>query len=154
MRRLNDHVRYINHADAVQQGELVWLVERASLTEVGRRHDFSTVRTYADFCRRVPLCHYEDIRPAVMRMINGAEGVLWPGRVRNFAQSSGTSGGKSKYIPSLPVKEERVREQPANIKITHYLCPPSLHIPEGAGTSASRLSYRYYLSHMTLSHEG
>ena len=121
MRRLNDHVRYINHADAVQQGELVWLVERAALTEVGRRHDFSTVRTYADFCRRVPLCHYEDIRPAVMRMINGAEGVLWPGRVRNFAQSSGTSGGKSKYIPITADSFKRNHYQGASDVVAHYI---------------------------------
>lgn len=42
---------------------------------------------------------YEDIRPDVMRMLRGERDILWPGICRNYAQSSGTSGGKSKYIP-------------------------------------------------------
>jgi len=47
----------------------------------------------------VPLVEYEELRSDVMRMVRGGRNVLWPGVCRNFAQSSGTSGGKSKYIP-------------------------------------------------------
>ena len=119
--RLPQQVRYIDHADAVQQGELVWLVERAALTEVGRRHDFSTIRTYQEFKKRVPLCSYEDIRPSVMRMIKGESGVLWPGRVRNFAQSSGTSGGKSKYIPVTADSFKRNHYRGASDVVSHYM---------------------------------
>ena len=119
--RLPQQVRYIDHADAVQQGELVWLVERAALTEVGRRHDFSTVRTYGEFASRVPLCRYEDIRPQVMRMINGERDVLWPGRTMNFAQSSGTSGGKSKYIPVTTDSLRRNHYQGASDVMSHYM---------------------------------
>ena len=32
--RLQQHARYIDHADAVQQGELVRLIEKASLTRI------------------------------------------------------------------------------------------------------------------------
>lgn len=42
---------------------------------------------------------YPDIRADVMRMVGGERSVLWPGVTRRFAQSSGTSDGKSKYIP-------------------------------------------------------
>ncbi|MBD5271104.1 MAG: GH3 auxin-responsive promoter family protein [Bacteroides sp.] len=42
---------------------------------------------------------YPDIRADVMRMVDGEKSVLWPGVTRRFAQSSGTSDGKSKYIP-------------------------------------------------------
>ena len=65
--RLPQQVRYIDHADAVQQGELVYLVERAALTEVGRRYDFSTVRTYGDFASPIItniLWHCIPARPA------------------------------------------------------------------------------------------
>jgi hypothetical protein len=34
-----------------------------------------------------------------MEMVSGKRDVLWPGVTRRFAQSSGTSDGKSKYIP-------------------------------------------------------
>ena len=44
--RLYDQLRYANYADAVQQGDLVKLIERASLTEFGRKYHFSNIRTY------------------------------------------------------------------------------------------------------------
>ena len=47
--RLQQQVRYIDHADAVQQGELVRLIEKASLTRIGRKYDFSSIRTYKQF---------------------------------------------------------------------------------------------------------
>ena len=97
--RLQQHARYIDHADAVQQGELVRLVEKAALTRIGRKYDFSSIRTYRQFASTLPLYSYEDLRPQIMRMINGAKDELWPGPCFNFAQSSGTSGGRSKYIP-------------------------------------------------------
>ncbi|MDE6096759.1 MAG: GH3 auxin-responsive promoter family protein [Muribaculaceae bacterium] len=56
-------------------------------------------RIYEDYVSRVPLVEYESLRPFVMRMIRGGRDVLWRGVCRDFAQSSGTSGGKSKFIP-------------------------------------------------------
>ncbi len=97
--RLQQHARYIDHADAVQQGELVRLVEKAALTRIGRKYDFSSIRTYRQFASTLPLYSYENLRPQIMQMINGAKDELWPGRCYHFAQSSGTSGGRSKYIP-------------------------------------------------------
>ena len=96
--RLQQQVRYIDHADAVQQGELVRLVEKAALTRFGRKYDFSSIRTYKQFATRLPLFSYEALEPYIMRMVKGAKDELWPGPCFNFAQSSGTSG-RSKYIP-------------------------------------------------------
>ncbi len=53
----------------------------------------------ADFRRRFPGVRYEDIRDDIMRMVAGGRDILWPGICRRYAQSSGTSDGKSKYIP-------------------------------------------------------
>ena len=99
MARLQQQVRYISHADAVQQGELVRLIEKAALTRIGRKYDFSSIRTYKQFASRLPLYSYEDLKPHILRMVNGAKDELWPGQCFNFAQSSGTSDGRSKYIP-------------------------------------------------------
>ena len=121
MSRLRQQARYIHHADAVQQGELVRLVERAALTAVGRRYDFSTVRTYHDFASRVPLCRYEDMQPLIMRALKGEAGVLWPGRTYNFAQSSGTSDGRSKYIPITRESFRWNHYQGASDVVAHYL---------------------------------
>ena len=97
--RLEEHLRFVDHADSVQQQQLMYLIEKASLTEIGRKYDYSTLRTYRDWASVVPLHSYEHLRPAIMRMVAGEKDVLWPGLTLNFAQSSGTSDGKSKYIP-------------------------------------------------------
>ena len=89
-------------SDTLQTNVLRSLLQRGADTEYGRRLDFTgalgSKNTYATFSR-LPLMEYEEMRPLVMRMVKGEKDVLWPGRCRDFAQSSGTSGGKSKFIP-------------------------------------------------------
>lgn len=119
--RLQEHVRYINHADAVQQGELVRLVEKAALTRIGRKYDFSSIRTYRQFASTLPLYSYEDLRPQIMRMVNGIKDELWPGRCVNFAQSSGTSDGRSKYIPITGESFRWNHYVGASDVVSHYL---------------------------------
>ena len=119
--RLQEHVRYINHADAVQQGELVRLIEKAALTRIGRKYDFSSIRTYRQFASTLPLYSYEDLRPQIMRMVNGIKDELWPGRCVNFAQSSGTSDGRSKYIPITGESFRWNHYVGASDVVSHYL---------------------------------
>jgi hypothetical protein len=121
MGRLQEHARYIDHADSVQQGELVRLIEKASLTRIGRKYDFSTIRTYRQFASTLPLYSYEDLRPQIMRMVNGAKDELWPGRCMNFAQSSGTSDGRSKYIPVTRESLTWNHYQGSSDVVSHYL---------------------------------
>lgn len=91
---------------ALQAAQLRPLLSMAANTEIGRRYSFSTLaKTPSDselmrrYAATLPVVGFEDIRPLVMRMLRGEKDILWPGRCRDFAQSSGTSGGKSKYIP-------------------------------------------------------
>lgn len=119
--RLYDHLRYRDYADALQQGVLVKLIENASLTEMGRKYDFSSMRTYRDFATSVPLYRYEDLRPQIMRMVNGEANVLWRGKCFNFAQSSGTSDGKSKYIPITADALKKNHYRGASDVVSHYL---------------------------------
>ena len=119
--RLQEHARYIDHADAVQQGELVRLIEKAALTRIGRKYDFSSIRTYRQFASTLPLYSYEDLRPQIMRMVNGIKDELWPGRCMNFAQSSGTSDGRSKYIPITRESFQWNHYPGASDVVSHYL---------------------------------
>ena len=75
------------------------LLHSARHTAIGEKYQFGRISDYNSFKSTIPVCEYGDIRPMVERMINGERDVLWPGVCRNFAQSSGTSDGKSKYIP-------------------------------------------------------
>ena len=146
--RLQQHVRYIDHADAVQQGELVRLVEKASLTRIGRKYDFSSIRTYRQFASTLPLFSYENLQPHIMRMVNGTKDELWPGRCMNFAQSSGTSDGRSKYIPITRESFRWNHYQGSSDVVSHYLnLYPSSRIFSGkafilGGSFANNLSLK------------
>ena len=50
--------------------------------------------SYSDFCQRLPLQTYDEIKPYVTRMINGERNILWPSVVRWYAKSSGTTNDK------------------------------------------------------------
>lgn len=85
--------------ESAQRRVLASLLRRAVRTAVGERYGFSAVDSYGRFAETVPLVEYEDIRADVMRMVRGEKNILWPGRCTRYAQSSGTSGGKCKFIP-------------------------------------------------------
>lgn len=109
----------------VQLAQLRSLLHRASGCEIGRKYDFAGLarkeNPYGEFSRCVPLCDYESIRSEVMRMIRGERNVLWRGKCVNFAQSSGTSGGKSKYIPITDDSLRRCHYKGAADSVAHYL---------------------------------
>ena len=93
----------------VQLAQLRYLLRQCAATKWGaaRGHDCpAAIGTLSDETLPVILRKlqptvqtYPDIREDVMRMVNGEKSVLWPGVTRRFAQSSGTSDGKSKYLP-------------------------------------------------------
>lgn len=91
--------RAADDAERSQRRLLADLVRSSRHTLWGRSHGFGSIDSYADFREAVKVTPYADIRPLVMRMVKGERDILAPGRVRRFAQSSGTSDGKSKYIP-------------------------------------------------------
>lgn len=81
--------------------EALWkdLVYSARHTVFGREYQFKTMRSPADFFARVPVSDYEALKPYIERMMFGERDVLWPGAVRWFSKSSGTTSDKSKFIP-------------------------------------------------------
>lgn len=109
----------------IQSAQLRHLLSRGATTDIGKRHDFADIlrhkSIYETWCERVPTVVYEDIRADVMRMIAGQKDVLWPGVCRDFAQSSGTSGGKSKFIPVTPDSLRLNHYAGAADSVAHYL---------------------------------
>ena len=98
-RRVRAAERYATETEAIQRRQLAAMVNAAHSTLWGEQHHFSSITSYEDFSKQVAITPYEDIRPLVNRMIDGERDILWRGKVAHFAQSSGTSDGKSKYIP-------------------------------------------------------
>lgn len=110
MRRVTASMQWRSDIEGYQRRLLAMLVRKASRTEWGRVHCYSSISSYAEFCRHVPVTPYPEIRPLIMRMIAGYHDVLWPGTTKWYAQSSGTSDGRSKFIP---ITDDSLR-------LTHY----------------------------------
>ncbi|HTF19097.1 MAG TPA: GH3 auxin-responsive promoter family protein [Chryseolinea sp.] len=81
-----------------QQKIMQDIVGAASATAFGKDHNFSSIRSYEDFKRNIPVRDYEDLKPYFDRMVKGEPDVLWPGKPKYLAKTSGTTSG-TKYIP-------------------------------------------------------
>ncbi|MDR1804636.1 MAG: GH3 auxin-responsive promoter family protein [Flavobacteriales bacterium] len=68
-------------------------------TEFGKKYGFKDIKKYKQFSERIPICNYMDLKPLIGRIRRGEKNVLWPGKVKWFAKSSGTTNTRSKYIP-------------------------------------------------------
>ena len=82
-----------------QESTRVGLMRRFATTAFGRGEGIETGIDYATLQARVPPRSYEDFIPWIERMKRGETGVLWPGRCVYFAVSSGTTAGRTKYLP-------------------------------------------------------
>lgn len=83
----------------VQKELFLDMMQAGKDTSFGREHGLKNVQTMADFRKAVPLRSYEDLEPYITRARGGETDVLWPGKVKWFAKSSGTTSGPSKFIP-------------------------------------------------------
>ncbi len=90
--------------EKTQRKELKKLLRKAGSTAFGEHYGFLDMVKSKDplplLRERVPIHDYDDIfKDWWYRTLNGEPYVCWPGKVRYFALSSGTSGASSKQIP-------------------------------------------------------
>ncbi len=90
---------YQIEAEALQRGVLKRLLGKAAQTEWGRAYGYDKCLNYEDFAIQTPLNTYEELKGYIDRMRHGEKDVLWPGKVKWYAKSSGTTNDKSKFIP-------------------------------------------------------
>jgi hypothetical protein len=75
------------------------LIAQFATTSFGRENGLGAGTDYARFQERVPLRNYEQFAPYIERMKRGEAGVLWPGQCAFYAVSSGTTAGRTKWLP-------------------------------------------------------
>ena len=97
--RLGQIEKFKQEPHSVQRTTLVELLEAAKHTEFGKTHHFEKIKSYEDFAKRVPLFDYESFTPYLEKNIKGRQQVFWHSDIQWFAKSSGTTAGRSKYIP-------------------------------------------------------
>ena len=83
----------------VQNEVLQTLLDRARDTEWGKKYGFSSIRNAAAFNARVPLTDYTVLEPVVDRLFKNEQNLSWGSEIKWFAKSSGTTTGKSKFLP-------------------------------------------------------
>ena len=83
----------------VQNEELKKLIQISKNTEFGKQYEFSSIDSYETFNERIPSFTYEEFFPIINKTINGNQNIFWPEKIKWFAQSSGTTNSKSKFIP-------------------------------------------------------
>ena len=97
--RQKEYERYNVAAEELQHKVMRHLLKRARDTEYGHRCHFQEIRNYDEFARLIPINTYEELKGDIDRMRHGEANILWPGQVKWYAKSSGTTNDKSKFIP-------------------------------------------------------
>ena len=113
--------RYINKGEEMQHEILQYLVKRGKDTEYGRKYLFSTINNYNDFAQNISLNTYEELKGYIERMRHGERNILWPGQVKWYAKSSGTTNDKSKFIPITHEGLQNVHYQGGKDVLAYYL---------------------------------
>jgi hypothetical protein len=98
-KRINQIELFKKHPVETQKETLYRLLAKAAATEWGTKYSYSSISSVKEYQSRFKVQTYEDIIPYVERLKRGESNLLWPGEVKWFAKSSGTTSTKSKFIP-------------------------------------------------------
>ena len=95
--------QWVNPVKA-QEKQLIKLLRKAQFTAFGEHYKFTEILSAGNvaeaFRKTVPVHDYSKMyKRWWYRALNGEPYVSWPGKVKYFALSSGTSEASSKYIP-------------------------------------------------------
>ncbi len=142
--------RTVVYDDRLQEKTLRKLLTRAKNTKFGYAYDFKGILKSADirreFQRKVPVYDYNKLYEQWWnRTLQGEEDVTWPGKIKYFALTSGTSESASKRVPvSLQmikaVRKASVRQM---LSIPDFKMPPDFYqksiLMLGGCTSLSKI---------------
>ena len=84
---------------AAQRATFVRLQQQLATLPYWREAGLEAGAGYDAFRTRVAVRGYDQLAPAIRRMRQGEENVLWPGRCAFFAATGGTTTGQPRLIP-------------------------------------------------------
>jgi len=143
-----------------QYAALHRLITKARDTEFGQKYNFGALLEGAS--RRWPQAFFTAYKQAVPQhdystiyntwwkaSVNGEANVAWPGKVKYFALSSGTSEASTKYIPVTADMTRHIRRVGVRqiMTLVQYDLPPSLFtrgvLMLGGSTQLNKVGYSY-----------
>lgn len=98
---------FVKHPVETQMEVFHRLINTAAYTDWGKRHGYTDIQSISQYQARVPVNTYEGLYPEIERILKGDSDVLWPGKIKWFSKSSGTTNDRSKFIP---VSEEALQD--------------------------------------------
>ncbi len=132
--RVKKIAKYATEAEQIQRSVLQHLLSKADGTEWGIKHNYAGIRNYEQFAKSVGVQDYETLKGYIDRMRRGEKDVLWKGRCKWYAKSSGTTNDKSKFIPVTPAGLQRAHYKGATDVVACYLANnPKSRIFSGKG---------------------
>ena len=75
------------------------LINKGRNTYYGKKYKFEFIKSYEDYSSKVPVVDYEDFFVHIKKILDGEKNTIWPGQIKWFAKSSGTTNDVSKFIP-------------------------------------------------------
>ena len=124
----------LTRGEECQQKIFEKLIKQVAPTQWGVEHSYKDITSIEDFKQHVSVNSYADLQPYIEKMLAGEPDVLWPSVVRWFSCSSGTTAGKSKYIP-VPkgsLYDGHYKAMMDVLRVHTALCPQH-HIYNGRG---------------------
>jgi len=121
------------------------LVPRLAATSVWSELGVESGMSYEVFRKRIPLKTYEQLAPAIARMIRGEADVLWPGSCTLFALTAGTTTGERRPIPMSEEMLGAVRRAGLEallyytVRVRHAAVFRGRHLLFGGSTSLQKL---------------
>ena len=98
-KRINKIDEFCKNPIKVQEKVFNFLLSKGKKTIFGKEHHFNCISNYAQFSENIPIRTYEEFSAFIDRARKGEQNILWPGKIKWFAKSSGTTNAQSKYIP-------------------------------------------------------
>lgn len=120
-RHLRRMASSLSRPELAQSLALKQLIQQLRHTQYGAQYGAGSIADYTRFAAQIPLANYEILEPYIQRMRTGEPNVLYPGRVRWYAKSSGTTSSKSKYIPVTDDALKRCHYQAGRDILATYL---------------------------------
>jgi hypothetical protein len=134
VKRINQIEIFKKFPFETQKETLYKLLAKAAKTEWGKKYGYSSIVSLKDYQSRFPVQTYEDIIPYVDRLRKGESNLLWPGEIKWFAKSSGTTSTKSKFIPmSQEALEDCHYKGAKDILVIYTMQKPDTRIFSGKG---------------------
>ena len=99
---VNEIKRTYYRAPEIQKKILKSIVEKSKKTVYGIEHNFDKIKNHDDFIKKVPVRDYEQIKKYIERIKKGEYNVLWPGKPKYLAKTSGTTSG----VKQIPITKE------------------------------------------------